>query len=127
MSTSFYAGILAIFYVVLAIHVIRGRYKFRVPLGDGGVQQLTQRIRLHANFSEYVPFALLLIYLNEVRGASPVFINIMGCALIGSRFSHAYAINKSHKASRGRFIGMVLTFGILLVAGLRLVMVNIVN
>ena len=63
MITIIYAGILAIVYAVLTLRVAQGRYKYRVGLGDGGVPELTQRIRVHGNFAEHVPFALLLIFL----------------------------------------------------------------
>ncbi len=65
--TGFYAALLAIFYVVLAFAVVRQRMKLRVGLGDGQQPSLIKAIRIHGNFAEYVPFALLLLLLLEQK------------------------------------------------------------
>lgn len=125
MSTSFYAGVLAIIYVGLSLYVVQARVKFRVGIGDGGNPKLSSRIRQHGNFSEYVPFALFITYLNEVSNAPLYLINIFGCALIVGRLLHAYGLGKTHGESPGRFIGTLLTFGVLVIGGIRLILVNL--
>jgi len=56
------AGLLGILLLFLSGHVIAGRVKFKIDIGDGGNEQMRQRIRAQANFTEYVPLALLLIF-----------------------------------------------------------------
>lgn len=65
--TSFYAAVLALFYVVLAGLVIRQRFKHRVGLGTGKDVELLQAVRMHGNFAEYVPLLLILVALLELQ------------------------------------------------------------
>jgi uncharacterized protein len=59
--TAFYAALLAPLFILLAVRVIRQRRGARVAIGDGGDKLLLRRMRVHANFAEYVPFALVLM------------------------------------------------------------------
>ena len=59
--TPLYAALLALWFVVLSLHVIRCRREARVSLGDGGNGRLQRAIRAQANFAEYVPLALVLL------------------------------------------------------------------
>ena len=125
MNTSFYAGILAIIYVLLAVHVVRGRIKFKVGLGHGNNDLLDRRIRMHGNFAEYVPLSLLIIYFNELSAAPLFLINILGSALVIGRLAHVQGLTRSDKESPGRALGTIFTFGVLLVGGVRLLIVNL--
>lgn len=109
MITTLYAGLLAILYIALAACVIRGRYKYRIGLGDGGNEDMVRRIRIHGNFAEYVPFALLLLFLVDDAQTSPVIVHILGLMLLIGRLLHAWGVSSSSGVSKGRFIGMVLT------------------
>jgi uncharacterized membrane protein YecN with MAPEG domain len=60
-----YAGLLALWLVVLSLRVIQARRAARVSLGDGGNRALQRAIRGQANFAEYVPIALLLLLILE--------------------------------------------------------------
>lgn len=55
-----YAAALALLFILLSANVIRGRGQHKVALGSGGMPNLERRVRVHANFAEYVPFTLLL-------------------------------------------------------------------
>ncbi|WP_274620662.1 MAPEG family protein [Colwellia maritima] len=59
--TAFYASLLTLLYIGLSFNVIRLRFKLKVGVGDGGQEQLTKAIRIHGNFSEYMPLALILL------------------------------------------------------------------
>ena len=72
----------------------------------------------HANFAEYVPLALLLIYLVEVAPASAVLVHALGRAL------HAWGVSRSPEDFRFRVAGMSLTLASLLVASLYLLLVH---
>ncbi len=64
--TAFYAALLAVLFLVLSFRVIGVRRGQRVEIGDGGDKELLRRMRVHANFAEYVPLALVLLALAEV-------------------------------------------------------------
>ena len=56
--TPLYAGLLAVWFLVLSIKVVQGR-GHGPSLGDGGDPHMLRLMRGHANFAEYVPLALL--------------------------------------------------------------------
>ena len=120
MITILYAGLLAIIYAVLTLRVAQGRYKYRVGLGDGGIPDLTQRIRIHGNFAEHVPFALLLIFLVDYSQYSPVIVHVLGILLVVGRILHIIGISSTPNASIGRFLGTVITVLIYLVCAVLL-------
>lgn len=116
--TSLYAAPLAFMYIYLAARVVSLRNSERVSLGAGDSTPLLRATRMHGNFSEYVPFTLILIALAEVNGAWPLAIHGLGIALILGRVLHAYALSAGHSAMRYRVIGMVLTFATLAIGAL---------
>ena len=66
--TPIYAGLLALLFILLSMRVIGTRRAARVALGDGGIPALLRRQRVHGNFAEYAPLALLLMALAELQG-----------------------------------------------------------
>lgn len=117
--TSLYAGFSALMLVALAIYVIRGRRKHQVSLLDGGIPEMSWRIRAHANFCEYVPLTLLLLALAEWHKMPIVLLHLMGILLLGGRVSHAYSLlvrePKDPKRYGMRVAGMMMTFTVLLI------------
>lgn len=120
MITALYAGLLALFYVALSVHVIKARFQYRVSLGDGGVPDLTNRIRAHANFAEYVPIGLILLFLTE-EGGIDVLVHVLGIMLVAGRLFHAAALTEIVKIPYARQMGMGLTFAMILIAGFYLI------
>lgn len=116
MITALYAGILGLIYIALSFFVIKGRFKHRISLGDGGNDDLQKRIRIHANFAEYIPFALILIILAEFTGVADMLIHILGGALVLGRLMHLYGILTKEGSSIGRAGGMMITFLVILTA-----------
>jgi uncharacterized membrane protein YecN with MAPEG domain len=109
------AGLLTLMLLALTGFVVAGRLKFRIGLGDGGNGEMQKRIRIHANFIEYVPLALILLYLVETAAIGPGWLPAaMGTTLIIGRLSHAYGLKRSSGASTGRFAGTNLTILVLL-------------
>ncbi len=106
-----YAAILALIYLVLTARVVRVRRSARVSLGTGGDKDLERRIRVHGNFAEYVPFALLLLAFMETQGHSPALINGLCLLLIAGRAAHAYGLTTG--ALRFRVAGVATTFVVL--------------
>lgn len=116
--TPLYAGLLAIWFLVLSIRVIQRRGAAKIDLGDGGDAMMQRRIRGHANFAEYVPLVLLLMALLELRHASIYLLHGLGATLLAARVLHGISLSYTQGWVPGRFIGTVLTFIVLAVAGL---------
>lgn len=116
-----YVGLCALIFVVLSARVIRGRSRRQVNLGNGGHADLETAIRVHANFAEYVPFALLVIVLVEAAGFSRYWVHAFGIALVAGRLLHAWGLAQAEQPSPGRIAGMALTFGVLIVGGVLLI------
>ena len=115
--TPFYAGLLALWFLVLAIRVVRRR-QGGITLGDGGDAGMLRVIRGHGNFAEYVPFILLLMALLELGHTSKYALHALGIALVLARLLHGYALSFTQFCRFGRFAGAALTFLVLLVSAI---------
>jgi len=113
--TGFYAGLLGLLFIALSINVIKQRRSNKVGLGDGGVEPLAQAIRVHANFSEYLPIALVLMAIFELNSGSHLWLHILGAALFVSRILHAIGLTRSKGVSKERITGMLLTFIVIVI------------
>ena len=116
--TPFYAGVMALMFVILSVRVVNVRRKFRTAIGDGGSRLLMRRIRAHANFAEYVPMVLLLMAVAELQGAPVWAIHVIGLMLLVGRVVHASNISQESEKIPIRVIGMVFTFTALIIAAL---------
>ncbi len=116
--TALYAGLLAPIFVVLALRVIGLRRGAQVAVGDGGDKVLLRRMRVHANFAEYVPLALVVLVLAESLKTDPRILHALGICLIIGRISHAYGMSQSKETFAFRVSGMALTFATLIGAAL---------
>jgi uncharacterized membrane protein YecN with MAPEG domain len=116
--TPLYAGLLALCLVVLSLRVIDRRRAARVSLGDGGNADLQRAIRGHANFCEYVPFALLLLAILELSRFSIYTLHAIGIALVIARVLHGYALSFTRNFPFGRYWGALLTFVVIIAEAL---------
>ena len=114
--TSLTAAILAVVYVGLAVFIIRLRFRLRVGLGDGNQPELQRAIRMHGNFAEYVPFMLLLLLLCEAQQIAAHWLYLLAGLTVFGRLSHALGLWLRSGTSVPRFLGMISTFAVLLVA-----------
>jgi uncharacterized membrane protein YecN with MAPEG domain len=114
--TPIYAGLLALWFFVLSYRVIRLRHQ-GTSLGDGGNPELLRRVRAHGNFSEYVPFILLMIGMLELGHFPAILLHVLGITLVVARLLHGYALSFRESFGFGRFWGTALTFVLLLVCG----------
>ena len=112
--TPIYAALAVLFYIFLSIRVIGLRRSTQTSLGDGGHDNLQQAIRVHGNFSEYVPMALLLMLLAELQSAPALWLHAIGVATLAGRLIHAYAIPGMRARLAYRVAGMMLTFAALI-------------
>ncbi|ASP49136.1 MAPEG family protein [Cognaticolwellia beringensis] len=113
--TGFYASLLGLLYIGLSINIIRVRLSAQIGIGTNGNKTLAKRVRIHGNFSEYVPLALILLGCYEINGASAFMLHMLGGALLLARLSHAIGLSKSIGTSKPRQIGVLTTFIVLLV------------
>ena len=120
MITSFYAALLCFVYIYLSLRTIGLRKRHQVAIGDAGHGELQRAIRVHGNFSEYAPLALLLIFFAESTQAPPTFIHMLGVLLLIARCLHAYGVANVKEVLMFRQLGMVGTFGVMSIASARL-------
>lgn len=95
-------------YIGLAFRVIKKRREFKVLVGTGNQSELEMAIRAHGNFSEYVPFFLLLLLVAEINSSPIGLLALCALMMIAGRLIHAIAIPAGDLPKRVR--GMQLTF-----------------
>ena len=78
-------------------------------------------MRVHSNFAEYVPLALILFYFLEVETDADLWIHVLCVSLIIGRLLHAYGVSQVEENYRFRVAGMILTLGCLISASTRLI------
>ena len=111
-----YTAIFGLMFVYLSICVIKQRRSAKVSIGDGDNPALRKAIAVHNNFSQYVPLALLLIAFVELNHASATITHgLCACLLIG-RVAHAYGLAQPVQMMKLRQIGVLLTFGVIIIA-----------
>lgn len=108
--TPFYAALLAVMFFLLSVRTVRLRRQLRIAIGDAGNPQMLRAMRVHANFVEYTPFSLLLIFMAELQGAKFQLVHALCICLFLGRVSHAYGVSKTQENYRYRILGMTMTF-----------------
>ena len=114
MITLLYAGLCTLLVIVLAVRVAMWRSRHKIGLGHGGDRELQKRVRAHANAVENIPLALILLGGMELNGYSDNLIHGFGGVLLVSRLAHAWGLSHSSGTSRGRFIGSLFTWLLML-------------
>lgn len=112
MITAIYASLCALLMIWLATRVINLRWEKRVKFGDGEQVDLKLAIRAHGNAAEYVPIALILLFLLEYNGLRPLFIHVLGIAFVYGRYTHARALLSN--SLRERMKGMQYTLNLII-------------
>ena len=118
--TALYAGLLSLVFLGLTLQVARARGRSKVSLGTGGDRMLERAVRAHANFSEFVPLALVLLALAEGLGLAGWVLHPLGLLLLAARIAHAVGISREPDIAALRGLGAGLTLLVVLVAGLAL-------
>ncbi|MFM8517772.1 MAG: MAPEG family protein [Nevskiaceae bacterium] len=121
MRTGLYAGLCGLLFIWLSWKVIVERRRAKVGLGDGGDPDLQRTIRVHANFIEYTPFALLLLGLVDAGSGPDWLVHGAGLVLILARLLHAQGLGSTAGYSRGRYFGTLGTWVVILGLSLALV------
>jgi uncharacterized protein len=116
LITPFYAALLALIFLILSIRTLRMRRALAIAVGDAGNAQMLRAMRVHANFAEYVPLALILFYFTELHGAPMMLNHLLGAGLLIGRLSHAFGVAAVKENYRYRIFGMASTFTPMLIA-----------
>lgn len=119
------AAVLALLFVFLSFRIISLRRKAQVALGHGGDAQLKRAIRAHANFAEYTPFCLILLFLLEMIVGHSVLVIAMAICLTLGRIIHAFGISQVKETLAFRQVGMILTFLAITVTAVALFVMSI--
>jgi uncharacterized membrane protein YecN with MAPEG domain len=123
--SSLYTSILALVFVYLSVCTLRLRRRLRIGIGDGGNLEMLRAMRVHSNFAEYVPLALIALFMVETSGASNLMVHFLGGALLVGRISHAYGVSKINENFFFRVSGMALTFTSILSSAIYLLITSI--
>ena len=115
-----YAAIFALLFVFLSFRVIKARRQEKIAIGAGGSAVVERAMRVHANFAEYVPFALLLLSFIEQKGAHFLYVNILCLMLLAGRSLHIYGVSNENENLRYRVLGMSMTFATIIFSALTL-------
>lgn len=121
--TPLYAALLGLLLLALGLVVVRLRRRHAVLTGDGGNATLARAMRVQANFVEYVPLTLLLLFMLEMSRQPAWALHLLGAALFIGRLLHAWGYLMTPRLSFGRALGIGLTWIVLGVTALWLLLV----
>ena len=127
MIVSIYAALLAMLFIFMSLRIIKIRRRLKIAIGDDGNEQLQRAMRVHANFSEYVPLSLILALLVELSNGHNVIVHIICLCLLLGRYIHAYGVSQTEETFRFRILGMQLTFASLTISCVSLIILQIIN
>jgi uncharacterized protein len=111
--TAVYAALLTLLFIGLSVRIVLMRGSLRISLGDKGDNKMLRAIRVHANFAEYVPLCLLLIFWVETSGAPVYFVHLLGVTLLIARAVHAYGVSQVKERLIFRQAGMAMTITVM--------------
>lgn len=118
------AGIAAFINIWLAIRCGRARLKGQVAHGDGGDKMLGRAMRAHANFTEYTPLFLILIFALEATGHSGWPLGVAAGLFLAGRIFHGVGMD-AEVPGYARTVGVLCTIPILLALGIAAVLAGL--
>jgi len=116
-TTLIYAGLLGLLLVILSFNVMHNWVRV-TGAGHDTDREMRRAERVLSSFVEYVPLALILLVMMELKGAPPPVLHVLGITLVVSRVLHAYGSNDMAGAGLARFLGAQLTFLMLTIASI---------
>lgn len=119
--TGLYAGLQALISLGLQLPIGRKRVQTDISIYDGGDRELAVAIRRHANWTEHVPYAVVLLALLELNGAGPGFLHTLGLVLLVARIAHPLGLNAATAKNPLRGLGAFGTLAVSLAAALMLI------
>lgn len=116
--TALYGAAAGLLLLLLSWLVVKARWRYGTSLGPGTEPGMTKAVRVHGNFVEYVPLALLLLLLAELNGLPAWFLHAAGVVLLTCRALHAWGLGHAAGRSFGRFYGTAGTWLVILALSL---------
>lgn len=117
-ATLITAGLLGLVFMVLTFRVVSRRVSGKIMLGDGGDQQMLERMRAHANFAEHVPFTLVLMAGIELTGGhGSLWLWGAGGLLVLARIAHMIGMSRP-APNPFRAFGALASWGLILALSL---------
>ena len=107
MTSIVYASFATLLIIWLSLNVIKLRRKHRVSIGDGHKTDLKIAMAAQANAIEYIPLALLLLFVLEFNHGNLLLVHFLGLSLVIGRIIHAFAMLSDNLKSR--VFGMQIT------------------
>ncbi len=106
-TTLLYASLFALFALVLSFRAgtFRGKTGISLLHGEPPNMELTERVRAHQNFLEYVPIVLIVMAAVEAGGGSTAFLHVIGSLLFVARVAHVVGLRHDNMAHPGRLVG----------------------
>jgi uncharacterized membrane protein YecN with MAPEG domain len=119
------AGVLIILQMALLLAVSFVRRRDKQSLGDGGSADVLRATRRHGNFTENAAIFLITLALFELIGGGRQTAEIYAGIFIGGRLLHAIGLSMKNTSNLPRVLGIVLTIGVCVVLGVRLIMLGL--
>lgn len=113
-----YGSLLGLLFIYLSYRTVKFRRRDRVDIGTGDSRDVARAMRAHANFSEYVPLALILLLVLEQTAFAHWAQHLLGAALLIGRCLHAWGFTSRPGPNFGRVAGTALTWGVIIIAAL---------
>lgn len=112
LTSVIYAALAALLIAWLVFRVVKLRWQYRLPHGDGGHKDLQLAIATHANAVETIPIALLLLFSLEINDGNLLVVHGFGMILLLGRLIHARSLLSDQL--KGRVFGMQLTLAVII-------------
>jgi len=109
-TTLLFAAAFGLLNLWLSARAMAVRMKTGALLGDEGNKRMQARMRAHANFTEYVPLALILMALIEMMGGRGTALYAIGSLLVVGRLLHPFGLERPG-SNPLRAAGILLTLG----------------
>lgn len=108
-AVALYAAINLFLLALLSVPIGLNRNKKKISLGDGNDVEMTALIRGHGNAAEWIPGALVGLFLLASLGYGTLLIHTLGLAFTIGRGAHAYAFVSQQTTGPARIFGASLT------------------
>ena len=119
-ALSLWLGLNILLTFLLAMNVVRNRFKSQGDSGDPAT--LEKAIRAHGNNIEYVPSILIGLGLMAMAGASAQTVHILGGTLLVVRILHAIGIQQAKMPNPFGMVGNIGTWLVMLCVAITLIM-----
>ncbi len=115
-AASLYLAFNLILLLVLGWRTAKARLATGIGLGHGDNEDMMRTMRIHANFTEYAPLAMIGLLALAALGAPVMLIHGLGGVFTLARIGHGFGFTAPEgKRPAGRFYGTIFT-GLVLIA-----------